>query len=164
VEYIPKKRFKLLKNQAGSTIFVNPENVLGTLKQGFDLYRKIDTAFGRAVFMMFLISEVHPFNDGNGRVGRIMMNGELVANGEQRVIIPIVYRNNYLAALRALSNSGYAEALIRTLDFAQKYTHSIDWSNLQKCRSLTVTTKNELCFSIASRSFLDKKRKHHAKI
>jgi Fic family protein len=78
---------------------------------------------------MFLVSEVHPFNDGNGRVGRIMMNGELVANGEQRIIIPIVYRNNYLPALRALSNSGYAEALFRTLDFAQKYTNSIDWSN-----------------------------------
>ncbi|MDR1235615.1 MAG: Fic family protein [Holosporaceae bacterium] len=79
--------------------------------------------------VMFLVSEVHPFNDGNGRVGRIMMNGELVANGEQRIIIPIVYRNNYLPALRALSNSGYAEALFRTLDFAQKYTNSIDWSN-----------------------------------
>jgi Fic family protein len=123
--------FKHLKNQAGTTIFVNPENVVGTLKQGFDLYRQIDTAFGRAVFMMFLISEVHPFNDGNGRVGRIMMNGELVECGEQRIIIPIVYRNNYLSALRALSNSGYAEALIRTLDFAQKYTNSIDWLDFQ---------------------------------
>jgi Fic family protein len=90
--------------------------------------------------MMFLISEVHPFNDGNGRVGRIMMNGELVANGEQRVIIPIVYRNNYLAALRALSNSGYAEALIRTLDFAQKYTNSIDWSNFREATDLLEKT------------------------
>jgi hypothetical protein len=132
--------FKLLKNQAGSTIFVNPENVLGTLKQGFDLYRQIDTAFGRAVFMMFLISEVHPFNDGNGRVGRIVMNGELVANGEQRIIIPIVYRNNYLSALRALSNSGYAEALVRTLDFAQKYTNSIDWSNFREATDLLEKT------------------------
>jgi hypothetical protein len=132
--------FKLLKNQAGSTIFVNPENVIGTLKQGFDLYRQIDTAFGRAVFMMFLISEVHPFNDGNGRVGRIIMNGELVANGEQRIIIPIVYRNNYLSALRALSNSGYAEALVRTLDFAQKYTNSVDWSNFQEATDLLKKT------------------------
>jgi Fic family protein len=128
--------FKHIKNQAGSTIFVNPENVLGTLKQGFDLYRQIDTAFGRAVFIMFLISEVHPFTDGNGRVGRIMMNGELVANGEQRIIIPVVYRNNYLSALRALSNSGYAEALIKTLDFAQKYTNSINWSNFREATDL----------------------------
>jgi fido (protein-threonine AMPylation protein) len=124
--------FKQVKNQAGSTIFVNPENVVGTLMQGFELYRKINTAFGRAVFMMFMISEVHPFNDGNGRVGRIMMNTELIAEGEQRIIIPIVYRNNYLSALRALSNSGYTEAFFRTLDFAQKYTNSVDWSDFQE--------------------------------
>ena len=29
--------------------------------------------------MMFLVSEVHPFVDGNGRIARIMMNAELVA-------------------------------------------------------------------------------------
>jgi Fic family protein len=121
--------FKQIKNQAGSTIFVNPENVIGTLMQGFDLYKRVDSAFGRAVFMMFMISEVHPFNDGNGRIGRIIMNTELVAANEQRIIIPIIYRNNYLSALRAMTNSGYSEALFRTLDFAQKYTNSIDWSN-----------------------------------
>ena len=32
--------------------------------------------------MMFLVSEVHPFADGNGRAARIMMNAELVAAGE----------------------------------------------------------------------------------
>jgi fido (protein-threonine AMPylation protein) len=124
--------FKKIQNQAGSTVFVSPENVIGTLKQGFALYQKIDTAFGRAIFMMFMISEIHPFNDGNGRIGRIMMNTELIANGEQRIIIPIIYRNNYLSALRALTNSGHTEALFRTLDFAQKYTNSINWSDFQE--------------------------------
>jgi fido (protein-threonine AMPylation protein) len=132
--------FKQIKNRAGSTVFVSPENVTGTLKQGFDLYKKIDTAFGRAVFMMFMISEVHPFNDGNGRVSRIMMNTELVAVGEQRIIIPIIYRNNYLSALRALTNSGYTEALIKTLDFAQKYTNSIDWSDFKKATDILKKT------------------------
>lgn len=44
--------------------------------------------FARAVFMMFMVSEVHPLDDGNGRVACVMMNAELSANGEQRVIIP----------------------------------------------------------------------------
>ena len=51
---------------------------------------------------MFLIAEVHPFADGNGRCGRIMMNAELVAANQARVIIPTVYRNNYLSGLKAL--------------------------------------------------------------
>ncbi len=133
--------FKKIQNQAGSTIFVSLENVVGTLRQGFEIYQKIDTAFGRAVFMMFMISEVHPFYDGNGRVGRIMMNTELVANREQRIIISIIYRNNYLSALRALTNSGYTEALFKTLDFAQKYTNSIDWSSFQDATETLQKTK-----------------------
>ena len=30
------------------------------------------------IFMMFMISEIHPFLDGNGRLARVMMNAELV--------------------------------------------------------------------------------------
>ena len=60
----------------------------GTLARGFELHRSLPDAFQRAVFMMFLVSEVHPFLDGNGRVARIMMNAELVATGERRLIVP----------------------------------------------------------------------------
>ena len=76
--------------------------------------------------MMFLVAEVHPFSDGNGRVARIMMNAELVAAGEQRIVVPTIYRGNYLAALKALSNRAGAEPLIRTLDFAQRLSLAID--------------------------------------
>lgn len=133
-------QFKTLQNQAGATVFVHPRNVIGTLKQGFDIYKTIDTAFGRAVFMMFMISEVHPFDDGNGRTGRIMMNAELVANDEYRIIIPSVYRNNYLSALRAMTNNGYAEALLKTLNFAQKYTQKINWSDFDTATQMLKDT------------------------
>ena len=42
----------------------------------------LDTPFARAVFIMFLVSEVHPFVDGNGRIAPIMKRAELVAAGE----------------------------------------------------------------------------------
>jgi Fic family protein len=85
---------------------------------------------------MFMISEVHPFADGNGRAARIMMNAELVAAGENRIIVPTVYRNNYLAALKAISHNGITGALVRTLEFAQRYTTAIDFSELDKARFL----------------------------
>jgi fido (protein-threonine AMPylation protein) len=84
--------------------------------------------------MMFLISEVHPFADGNGRVGRIMMNAELVSRSEQRIIIPTVYRNNYLSALRALSHNAISDPLIRVLDFAQRYTLGIHCDSFNAAR------------------------------
>jgi hypothetical protein len=127
-------RFKTLQNRAGSTVFVAPELVEGTLAKGFEMYRGLSSPLDRAIFMMFLISEVHPFLDGNGRTARIMMNAELVAAGENRIIVPTIYRNNYLMALRALSQNGITGALVRAMDFAQRYTAAVDFSDLGRAR------------------------------
>ena len=137
LESRPDKRpgvFKQLENRAGPTVFVPPDLVIGTLAQGFDLCRSLETQFQRAVFMMFLIAEVHPFADGNGRAARIMMNSELVTAGEERIVVPAVYRANYLSALKALSQTGRPEPLIRMLDYAQKWTAAIDWHSVEETR------------------------------
>ncbi len=126
--------FKREANRAGSTLFVAPDQVEGTLARGFEYYQSLDTPFARAVFMMFLVSEVHPFVDGNGRIARIMMNAELVAAGEERIIIPTVYRNNYLTALKALSQNAQPTPIIRTLDFARKWVAAVPWSDLETAR------------------------------
>ena len=126
--------FRQAANHAGPTAFVAPDLVPGTLGQGFDLYRSLETPFHRAVFMMFLIAEIRPFVDGNGRIARIMMNAELVAAGEERIIVPTVYHANYLAALKALSRTRRAEPLIRMLDYAQRWTAAVDWRLLAETR------------------------------
>ncbi len=133
-------RLKTAANRVGSTVFVAPDLVKGTLAKGFEFYRSLAAPLHRATFMMFLISEVHPFADGNGRVGRIMMNAELVAAGETRIIIPTVYRNNYLMALRAMSQNGLAGALLRALDFAQRYTAAVDFAALDGAREILTRT------------------------
>lgn len=125
-------QFKTASNMAGSTVFVSPDLVVGTLKKGFEIYQSLEVPFHKAAFMMFLVAEIHPFTDGNGRISRVMMNAELVSSLEERIIIPTVYRNNYLSALRALSHRGIPEPFIRTLDFAQKYTLSLNFSDYQK--------------------------------
>src|SRR3546814_8846369 len=53
--------FKQAVNRAGQTVFVDPGHVEGTLRLGFDFNRGLETAFARAVYMMFLVSAVHPF-------------------------------------------------------------------------------------------------------
>lgn len=127
--------YKTEANRAGSTLFVAPELVRGTLDQGFKAYRSLATPFQRAVFMMFLVAEVHPFADGNGRVARIMMNAELVAAGEQRIIVPTIFRENYLSALKAISNRNSAEPIIRALDFAQRFSSAIDWTDFHRAEA-----------------------------
>ena len=96
-------QFKAKANRAGNTVFVAPGQVRGTLKKGFELYQALEQPFSRAVFIMFLITEIHPFEDGNGRVARVMMNAELVKAGYSKILIPTVFREDYLLALRKLS-------------------------------------------------------------
>ena len=123
-------RFKTVPNRVGGTAFVSPDAVVGTLQRSFDLYRALDTPFRRAVFIHFLVTEVHPFADGNGRVARIMMNAELIAANEERVVIPTVYRPDYIAAQRALSVHAQATPVVRMLDFAQRWTGAVDWTTV----------------------------------
>jgi len=133
-------QFKERPNRAGDTVFVAPELVRGTLTRGYEYYATLPAGFARAVFVMFLVSEVHPFDDGNGRIARVMMNSELTAVSEQRVIVPTVYRDDYLQALRALSRGGRAEPIVRVIDFAQQHAAAIDWSELNIARSELAAT------------------------
>ena len=129
--------FKERQNRAGATVFVALELVAGTLRQGFGYYRGLETPFQRAVFIKFLLSEVHPFVDGNGRMARIMMNAGLVNAGEERIVIPMAYRDDCLSALRALSHSGRPEPLIQMLDYAQRWTAAVPWGSVENaCREL----------------------------
>lgn len=125
-------QFKEQTNRAGRTVFVAPELVQGTLEKGFELYRGLAEPFARAAFMMFLISEVHPFDDGNGRIARIMMNAELTAAREIRIIIPTVYRDDYLGALRLFSRQGEADAYIRMLVRAQEFSVWLAFPNYRR--------------------------------
>ena len=132
--------FKTKGNQAGTTVFVAPELVIGTLEKGFEFLQALAEPFQRAVFMMILVSEVHPFADGNGRIGRIMMNAELVAGGQERIVIPTAFRVDYLGPLKAFSHNAETAPLIRMLDVAQRYTHGIDWRTLASARAMLEET------------------------
>lgn len=133
-------RFKSRVNQAGDTRFVDPDLVEGTLRTGWELLVQIDNPFMRAVYLMFLVSEVHPFDDGNGRVARIMMNSELVTADQSRIIVPTILRSEYLSGLVAMTANARADGLVSVLDFAQRYTSEIDFSDFDAADRVLVAT------------------------
>jgi hypothetical protein len=133
----PEKRpgeFKEEANRFGSYQFVEPALVEATLEKGFALRNQITLPFARAVFMMFLVSEVHPFDDGNGRVARLAMNTELSVAAQQRILVPIIIRNDYLNGLRRLSREGDARLLVRVLTGAWRWSSQVDFSSLEAAR------------------------------
>ena len=118
-------QFKDRNNRAGETHFVDYTLVKGTLVKGFDYYQALVHPFAKAAFMMFMISEVHPFLDGNGRISRIMMNAEFVTRNQTRIIIPAVFREDYLLTLRKLSRDKQPESYIKMLDKAHRFSETI---------------------------------------
>ena len=133
-------KFKQVPNRAGQSLFVAPDLVEGTLRAGFSRLEELDTPWERAAYAMFLVSEVHPFDDGNGRVARIMMNSELVAGNQARIIIPTVFRDDYLGGLRRFTRGDDPSVLIKTLRFAHDYTAGIDFSDITTATSQLVET------------------------
>lgn len=108
-------QFKQRPNKAGDTFFVSPALVQGTLLAGFEMIRAVAEPFDRALLAHYLVSEVHPFNDGNGRLSRIVMSRELTSAGLCHIPVPRVFRNDYLDALRALTRRNDPDILVRSL-------------------------------------------------
>lgn len=133
----PDKRpgeFKNRINKAGNTTFVAPADLEGTLTQGFDIYKSLSPGFNRAVFMQFLVAECHPFDDGNGRISRLMMNAELTSAGLQKIIIPNVHRDSYLNGLRTATRGGNFRVLVKVLHQLHCYSASIPWNDYAEAR------------------------------
>jgi Fic family protein len=81
------------------------------------------------------VAAVHPFDDGNGRLSRIMMSSELDAGGQSRTIIPTVFRDDYIGALRRLDRANDPSVLIDALRFANDWTARIDFTNTSTVRA-----------------------------
>lgn len=123
-------QFKVDFNRVGSVSFVAPELVSGTLLQGLKLIEELPAGLARALFVMFVIAEVHPFTDGNGRAARLMMNAELSSESLCRIVIPTVFRNEYISALRrATVADGDTAALEEVLTYAWRWTAAMPWED-----------------------------------
>jgi hypothetical protein len=72
----------------------------------FDLLAEEPSAAVRAVLGHFCFVFIHPYMDGNGRMGRFLMNAMLASGGYRWTIIRVEWRDRYMAALDAASARG----------------------------------------------------------
>jgi hypothetical protein len=69
----------------------------------FELLAEETEASVRIVLGHFIFVYIHPYMDGNGRMGRFLMNAMMASGGYPWLVIPVEERAGYMAALEEAS-------------------------------------------------------------
>jgi len=77
--------------------------VLDAMEALFTLLKEESHAAVRGVLGHFAFVFIHPYQDGNGRIGRFLMNAMFAAGGYPWTVIRVSQRAQYMSALEAAS-------------------------------------------------------------
>ncbi len=72
----------------------------------FELLQQENEAAVRVVLGHFMFVYIHPYIDGNGRIGRFLMNLMSASGGYPWIVIPLERRDDYMSALESASVEG----------------------------------------------------------
>ena len=75
------------------------EAVRDVMPAFFDLLRDETDPSVRVVLGHFIFVYIHPYMDGNGRIGRFLMNVMLASGGYPWTVVPLQRRDAYMDAL-----------------------------------------------------------------
>lgn len=82
---------------------INKDGVRDVMPLLFELLINEEHAGVRAVMGHFVFVYIHPYMDGNGRIGRFLMNAMLASGGYPWTVIPVEERDQYMKALESAS-------------------------------------------------------------
>ncbi len=86
----------------------------------FDLLTEEEHPAVRVVLGHFLFVYIHPYMDGNGRIGRFLMNVMLASGGYSWTVIPVEARDSHIQALEQASVAGDIKPFARFIGGAIK--------------------------------------------
>ena len=84
----------------------NHEAVRQLMPTLFELLEREQEPAVRVVLGHFIFVYIHPYYDGNGRIGRFLMNLMFASGGYPWTVIPLERRDEYMAALESASVGG----------------------------------------------------------
>ncbi|MFB5265507.1 Fic family protein [Paenibacillus enshidis] len=117
-------RFKRTQNMVGGRLTTKPENVSTEILYALDdlmnakfIYSKTEEDIVEAVAWFHLTYEkIHPYEDGNGRTGRALVNYLLLQNNLPPVVVKVEDRAEYYSYLRTDDYLGLAKYFMKSME------------------------------------------------
>jgi Flp pilus assembly protein TadD len=135
--------FKLQPNRVkgnSAEARAEPEHVVGTIRHFFlDLMPAVEAAEVRAISIYMMLSKVHCFIDGNGRVARFLINQELESKGCSPILFPGALNERWIGAQRKIYRTRDIRPLIEEIHEAQSFTEGF-LSDLEDMRGGAMAT------------------------
>jgi hypothetical protein len=101
---------------------LNVDAMRDTMPVLFELLEEEPEASVRSVLGHFIFVFIHPYMDGNGRMGRFLMNAMLASGGYPWTVIPVEKRDDYMKALESASVDQNIEPFASFLGYLVKET------------------------------------------
>lgn len=119
--------YKKRPNMIGMYQTVKPENVAREMRFLMDWYSNQKVNISVLAGFHVRYGSIHPFQDGNGRTGRLILFRECLKNGIVPVVIEDINRNEYLEALKEYREEKSLDKLIGLFQREQHFY-------LEKCK------------------------------
>lgn len=118
----PVGRYKILENEVGSiatTSVEHTEDEMFVLLLGYNSKENKDLAYLTSFHAQF--EHIHPFADGNGRIGRLILYKECLKEGLTPFIVDDLNKATYYVALEAAQVRGEKQLLLDYFYSEQKF-------------------------------------------
>ena len=119
--------YKQRPNMIGMYQTVRPENVTQEMYILMDWYNNQEVDISVLAEFHARYESIHPFQDGNGRTGRLILFRECMKNGIVPIVIEYANRNEYLEALKEYREEKALSKLISLFEKEQQFY-------LEKCK------------------------------
>jgi len=99
--------------RVGSHIAVDPKEIIGLLEKMFAEYNatSYENVIKRIAKLHLTFEHIHPFIDGNGRIGRVINNYLLIKEGFVPINIKFIDRKMYYEAFKEFDLNGATEIM-----------------------------------------------------
>ena len=119
--------YKKRPNMIGTYQTIRPEDVAQEMYSLMDWYGNLTVDISTLSEFHVRYENIHPFQDGNGRIGRLILFRECLKNEIVPIVIEDANRNEYLEALKEYRENEKLDKMIELFKKEQQFY-------LEKCR------------------------------